>query len=344
MSVSSSRPRLALAGLLSASALALTACGGSSEAGVDGSGDGGDRETVAVATTTQLGSVLDQIAQCNGAQAMSVMGPGDDPHDYAASSRQVVEMARAGLVFTNGLGLEGGMDSALRNAEADGAEVVEVAPHVDPIPFGAGAGHDGHDHEGHDHAGEGGGHDHGEDGGHDHGSQDPHFWLDAARMAEAATFMGETLAEKTGEARYAECGAEVHDELMEADQRIREILAEVPQDRRTLMTDHDAYGYFAEAYGFQVTGVVLPGGSTDGKPSSQALAELTKILEDNGASALLTSVGTPMAEVASLSQDSGGIPVVELYEGGIGPKDSDVDTYEKAMVHNARTLADVLGG
>lgn len=328
MSVSSARPFLALTALLSASALALTACGGSDETG-PGAEDSGERETVAVATTTQLGSVLDQIAQCNGAQGLSVMGPGDDPHDFAASSQQVAEMARSGLVFTNGLGLEGGMGSALRNAEADGAEIVEVAPEVDPIPFGAGSGHDRDDHGDHD--------------GHDHGSEDPHFWQDAARMAKAATFMGQTLQEKTGDEKYAECGAQVHDELVKTDEKVREILASIPEDKRTLMTDHDAYGYFAEAYDFEVTGVVVPGGSTDGKPSSQALAELTEILRDNGASALLTSVGTPMAEVTSLSQDSDGIPVVELYEGGIGPKGSEADTYEKAMVYNAHKLADELG-
>lgn len=341
MLVSASRPRLALAAVLSASALALTACGGSEAAG-----SGADGEPVAVATTTQLGSVLDQVAQCNGARGLSVMGPGDDPHDFAASSRQVAEMARSGLVFANGLGLEGGMGSALRNAEADGAEVVEVAPEVDPIPFGAGSGEGHGDHEGHDH-GDHAGHDHGDEGdhaGHDHGSQDPHFWLDVARMAKAAEFIGQTLQEKTGDEEYGECGRQVHDELMETDEEVRGILAGIPEDNRTLMTDHDAYGYFAEAYDFEVTGVVVPGGSTDGKPSSQALAELTETLRAHGAHALLTSAGTPMAEVESLARDGGEIPVIELYEGGIGPADSEASTYADAMVHNAEQLAAQLGG
>ncbi|XNZ00799.1 metal ABC transporter substrate-binding protein [Micrococcus luteus] len=332
MSVSSARARLALAALLSASTLTLTACGGGSGEAASGSEGGGERETVAVATTTQLGSVLEQIAQCNGAQGLAVMGPGDDPHDFSASSQQVAEMARSGLVFTNGLGLEGGMGSALRNAEADGAQVVEVAPEVDPIPFGAGSGHEGHDHGDED------GHE-----GHNHGSEDPHFWLDVARMAQAATFMGETLQEKTGDEKYGECGQQVHDELMKTDEQVRGILESIPEDRRTLMTDHDAYGYFAEAYDFEVSGVVVPGGSTDGKPSSQALAELTKTLQDNGADALLTSAGTPMAEVESLSRDGGDIPVIELYEGGIGPKDSEASTYADAMVYNAEQLAAELG-
>lgn len=340
MSVPSVLPRRTAAALLCVSALTLTACGAG--AGEDA---GEEDRAVAVATTTQLGSVLDQIAQCRGAEAVSVMGPGDDPHDVAASSQQVAEMARTGLVFTNGLGLEGGMGSALRNAEADGAEIVEVAPQVDPIPFGAGSGH-AHGGQDHDHA-EDHAHAHGDDGhdheDHGHGSQDPHFWLDVARMAEAATVMGAALEEHTGDAGYTDCAAQVHDELMGTDQKVREILATIPEDRRTLMTDHDAYGYFAQAYGFEVSGVVVPGGSTDGKPSSQALAELAAILKDNGASALLTSAGTPMAEVTALSQDGDGIPVVELYEGGIGPAGSEADTYAKAMVYNAEQLAETLG-
>lgn len=81
-----------------------------------------------MATTTQLGSVLGQITQCAGTASATVMGPGDDPHDFAASSQQIAQMAGAEVVFANGLGLEAGLEAALSNAEADGATIVEVAP------------------------------------------------------------------------------------------------------------------------------------------------------------------------------------------------------------------------
>lgn len=313
--------------VLGAALLTLTACGGSSGAG---SGGGGDGEVVAVATTTQIGSVLDEIAQCNGGSATSVMGPGDDPHDMAVSSQQVAEMTQAGLVFSNGLALEAGMGSALRNAQADGAEIIEVAPEVDPLPFGTGS-HGDHDHGGHDH-------------GHAHADQDPHFWMDVARMADAAEMMGERLAAHKDDEKFAECGRQVAEDLRRTDEKVATILAQVPEDKRTIMVDHDAYGYFADAYGFEVSGIVVPGGSTDGTPSSKQMAELSATVKDGGADALLTSAGSPMGEIEALGGEAGGeVPVVELYEAGIGPEDSEASTYRDAMVHNARTLAEELG-
>lgn len=334
--------RRAAAALTLASALALAGCGADS----GGDGQAGSGEPAAVATTTQLGSVLGDVARCAGATTATVMGPGDDPHDFAPSSQQVAQMARAGLVFANGLGLEAGMASALENAAQDGAQVLEVAPRLDPLPFGAGEGAaDEHaeetaeEHAAHAEEGSAGAHD-----GHDHGSQDPHFWMDVARMARAAEVMGDALAELTGEDRFADCGRQVRGELEATDAEVREILAAVPEDRRRLIADHDAYGYFAAAYGFEVAGVVVPGGSTDGEPSSQRIAELTRAVAEAGADALVTSAGGGAPTVETIAADGGGsTPVVELYEGGVGPADGEQAGYAEAMLHNARVLADALG-
>lgn len=339
-----------LAVSLAALALGLSACGGGdaaggaqgSSAGSSGASSAPAGEVVAVATTTQLGSVLSDVVQCHGGSSATLMGPGDDPHDVSPSSAQVAEMVKAGLVFTNGLGLEGGMASALENARRDGAELVEVAPQLDPLPFGAAgedaAGHEGesteehaaHAHEGHE--------------GHDHGSEDPHVWMDVARMARAAAVMGDALAERTGDDGYGECGRQVQGELEQTDREVREILAAVPEDRRTLVTDHDAYGYFGAAYGFDVAGVVIPGGSTDAEPSSQELAALTAAVREAGADALLTSVSAGQGLVDAVATEAGGLPVVKLYESGVGPADTPEADYAAAMLHNAHTLADALGG
>ncbi|MFB1427690.1 metal ABC transporter substrate-binding protein [Micrococcus endophyticus] len=354
--------RRAAAALTLASALALAGCG--ADSGRDG--QAGSGEPAAVATTTQLGSVLGDVARCADAATATVMGPGDDPHDFAPSSQQVAQMARAGLVFANGLGLEAGMASALENAAQDGAQVLEVAPRLDPLPFGAGEGAaDGHagetaeEHAAHAEEGSAGAHAgetaeehaaHAEEGsagahdGHDHGSQDPHVWMDVARMARAAEVMGDALAEHTGEDRFADCGRQVRGELEATDAEVREILAAVPEDRRRLIADHDAYGYFAAAYGFEVAGVVVPGGSTDGEPSSQRIAELTQAVAEAGADALVTSAGGGAPTVETIAADGGGsTPVVELYEGGVGPADGEPAGYAEAMLHNARVLADALG-
>ncbi|XKH54634.1 metal ABC transporter substrate-binding protein [Citricoccus nitrophenolicus] len=328
---------LSLTGLVLAGTVLAGCAGGDSGA----EGAAGESEPVAVATTTQLGNILDGITSCAGATSTTVMGPGDDPHDFSPSSRQIAEMTGVGLVVTNGLGLEAGMQTALDNAAADGAHLVAVAPEVDPLPF---AEHDGHEggsyeeqstedqaHEGHTHEG------------HAHEGEDPHFWMDVSRMSEAAELIGAELAEVTGDGQYADCGTQTAEELAAVDAEVRQILETIPEDRRTLVTDHAAYNYFAEAYGFDIAGVVIPGGSTDAEPSSGELAGLVAQMNQEGADALVTSAGSGNKLVGALSAETGGeVPVVELYEGGIGPEGSGAETYADAMVLNARTLAEAL--
>ncbi|MEV4902272.1 metal ABC transporter substrate-binding protein [Citricoccus sp. NPDC055426] len=342
------RRGLPLLGLVAAASLALAGCSAPEGATGGGAGGGAD-DPVAVATTTQLGSILDQVATCAGASSATVMGPGDDPHDFSASSRQVAQLATAELVVSNGLGLEAGLQTALDNAAADGARVLQVAPAVDPLPFGVHseehadehADEDADEHE-EDHTDDGHGAHDGHDG-HDHEGLDPHFWMDAARMARAAELIGDELAEATGEQRFADCGAEVSGELGEVDAEVRRILAGIPEKNRTLVTDHEAYAYFAEAYDFEIGGVVIPGGSTDAEPSSGDMAALVAQMQQEGADALVTGAGGGNKLVQALSAETGGeVPVVEIYEGGIGPEGSGAETYAEAMVLNARTLAEAL--
>ncbi|WP_313821662.1 metal ABC transporter substrate-binding protein [Citricoccus sp.] len=321
---------------LAALALAGTVLTGCAGGGSEPEGASNGAEPVAVATTTQLGSILDSITSCAGTTSSTVMGPGDDPHDFSPSSRQIAEMAGAGLVVTNGLGLEAGMQTALDNAAADGAHLVEVAPEVDPLAFAEHDGHEGGSPE--DQSAEG----HSPEG-HSHEGNDPHFWMDVARMGQAAELIGAELAEVTGDGQYADCGTQTAEELVAVDAEVREILETVPEDRRTLVTDHAAYNYFAEAYGFEIAGVVVPGGSTDAEPSSGELAGLVSQMNQEGADALVTGAGAGNKLVSALSAETGGeVPVVELYEGGVGPEGSGAETYAEAMVLNARTLAEAL--
>ena len=323
------RPALTLTGLAAVALLTITSCAsGGTGGGAEGAGQGspGTGEPVAVATTTQLGSVLADVTACAGTSSATLMGPGDDPHDFSPSSQQVAAMTRSGLVVVNGLGLESGMQAALDNAGVDGATLLEVGPAVDPLPLAA---EDDHGH--------------GEGDGHDHGDLDPHVWMDVSRMADAAGVIGDALAETTGDEAYSGCGQEVATTLEATDEEVRQVLSAIPQDRRTLVADHAAYGYFADAYGFEIAGVVVPGGSTDAEPSSERLAGLVGQMQQAGADALVMSAGSGNRLVRALAAETGGeVPVVELYEGGVGPDGSGAEEYAEAMLSNARALADAL--
>ena len=314
--------RLAPAALAVAATLALASC----SAGTPASG-----QPVAVAATTQLGSVLADITRCAGTTSATLMGPGDDPHTFAVSSEQVAQMVRAKLVVANGLGLEEGMTRALDNVKSDGGRVLAVAPTVDPLAY-ADIAKDSPAHAGETQAE------------HDaHSTYDPHFWMDAARMARAARTIGTELAAVTGEAKYTSCGDQVQAQLEQLDADVRQALAPIPAEKRVLVTDHESFNYFAAAYGFEVAGVVIPGGSTDAEPSSADLAALVKTIRDENVSAIFSNNTVNPRLVEAVAREIGDqVTVVRLYEGSVGEPGSEAATYAGMMRADARLIADAL--
>lgn len=299
-----------------------------------------DAAPVAIATTTQLGSLLSDITTCAGTASATLMGTGDDPHDFSVSSREVAELTKAKLVVSNGLNLESGLEAALNGAKADGATVFEVAPLLDPLTYASieeaqAAQHAGHDHAHEDEAGH--------DDSHNHGEFDPHVHMDVARMAKAAGMIGAELAKVTGDDQYATCGQEVEAKLVETDQQVRETLSVVPAEKRVLVTDHEAYNYFAAAYDFEVAGVVIPGGSTDAEPSSQELADLVAVVREDKVAAIFSNNTVNPRLVEAVADEAGTeLKVVQLFEGSVGPEGSGAETYATMMLTNAQRIADAL--
>lgn len=286
-------------------------------AGGDPSPTGSAGESVSVvASTTILGSIAGQVVACGGGDVTTLMPVGADPHDFSPSSAEVAGMVEADLVITNGLGLEEGLTSALASALQDGATLLEVGPALDPQPFGESS-----------------------------DSLDPHVWLDVSRMATAATLIGDQLVKVTGDAAYGVCGKTVASTLTATDDEVRTILDAVPAGSRTLVTDHDAFGYFSRAYGYTVAGVVIPGGSTLAQPSSEELAALARTVRTAGVKAIFANAANPTALIEALAAESGQtVAVVQLYVGSLGAAGSGADTYQGMMLTNARLIADGLVG
>jgi len=294
-------------------------------------------DPVAIATTSILGSVVGDITTCAGASSLSLMGPGDDPHTFSLSSDQVAQLTRTKLVVANGYGLEEGLAGALANAASDGATIFEVAPLMDPLEFvAAGTDHDAGSTD--EPAGETDEHGHAHDATHD-----PHAWLDAGRMALGAEAIGDKLAEVTGEQKYASCGAKVASDLTNLDVELTETLASVPTERRVLISDHDAFAYFADAYDFETVGVVVPGGSTDAEPSSADLAAIVGVIREHQVPAIFSNIAVNPKVVEAVAAEVGTeIEVVPLFVGTLGEPGSGAETYADLMRTNARLVADAL--
>ncbi len=301
-----------LAGL-GVAVLGLAGCAGAAGSSADSS----TGSTVSVvATTTILGSIVGQVVSCAGGEVRTLMPVGADPHDYSPSSSDVAAMVTANLVVANGLGLEETLSSALATAREDGADILEVGPALDPQPFGGSP-----------------------------DSEDPHVWMDVARMATAASVIGNELVKVTGDEAYQQCGTKVATTLTSTDDQVRAILHTVPPASRILVTDHNAFGYFSRAYGFTVAGAVIPGGSTLAQPSSSELAALSQKIRETGVRALFANTANPTALIDALARESGiRIAVVELYVGSLGPAGSGADTYQGMMLTDAHRIADALTG
>ena len=266
-----------------------------------------------VATTTILGDVARQIA--GGDAEVSVLLPlGADPHDYRASARQVAAMRSADLVVANGLDLEEGLLDVLDSVEADGANVLRLAEHLDPLPFGG-------------------------------SGLDPHIWLDPLRMADAAGLIADELDGLQPAADWKGRAEAYAAALAGADQDISGLLASIPDDARLLVTNHDSLGYFASRYAFEVIGSVIPGGSTLAEPSSAALAELVAVIDSSGVAAIFAET-TDTADVAdSLAAElDREVTVVELYTGSLGDAGSGADTLIGMLVTNASRVSNALAG
>ncbi len=206
------------------------------------------------------------------------------------------------------------------------------------------------DEDEHDHDDEHSDEEHADDDGHDHDhahdGADPHFWQDPARMAVAADgiadFLVDTVEGIDADA-VSSAAADYVTELEALDGEVAEILSGVGD--RVLITNHDAFGYFADRYDFEVAGTVIPSGSTTDGASAQQLAELAELMQDEGVTAVFaeTTVSNDLAD-ALASEIGGDVAVVDLFTGSLGEADSGASTYVEMIRTNAERIADALAG
>ena len=203
-----------------------------------------------------------------------------------------------------------------------------------------------HEHEGDEEEGE---HDHEEEDGHAghahaHTGGDPHFWLDPLRVAKAAHLIAHELAELDPSIDWEGRADAYAAELEALDEEIEAILAPVHAEDRKLITNHDALGYFAARYGFEVIDTVIPGGATLADPSSAELAALVERIREEGVKAIFAETIESTALAEALAAEAGSdVAVVELYTGSLGEPGSGADSLVGMLRVNAERIAEILG-
>ena len=298
------KPAATTIALLLALVVLNAACGSGDSSGSS------DRLNV-VATTTMLGDVVANIVGDDGTVEV-LLAVGADPHEYRASAMQVTAIITADLVVANGLGFEEGLENVLNTAAQDGANIFLVAEALDPIRTAT-------------------------------GREDPHVWLDPARMADGARLIAAELSIVEGSIDWA-ARAEIYArELLAADDDITTLLATVPEANRQLITGHDELGYFAQRYGFEIVGHIIPGTSTLADPNSADLARMVETIEEHNVRAVFvgTSEATALAD-ALVGEVESQVAVVPLFTGSLGGPNSGAETLIEMLITNATRIADAL--
>jgi zinc/manganese transport system substrate-binding protein len=271
-----------------------------------------------VVTYSVLGALVRDLVG-DAADVVVVVPDGSDPHAYEPSAKDVEAITTADVVVANGLGLEEGLEDVLDAAEEAGTVVFHVADHVTVREMG-------HDD----------GHDHGSDDDHDHAAGDPHLWLSPATLAEAVPAMGDAIGAAIG-ADLSGAVVEVVEDLADLDARIAALVGAL--DACELVTGHDELGYFADRYGCEVVGTIIPSLGTTAEATAADLAELREVAAERRTAAIFTGLGTPPEVAARVAADVG-VPLVELRTHAIGP----AGTYESLLLDLARTIVDALDG
>ena len=274
-------------------------------------------EKVRVTATTSM--VADLVRNVGGerVQVEGLMGPGVDPHLYKATASDVLKLQRGNVIFYNGLLLEGKMQELfgqMARKKKFVYAVTEDVPHeklLEPPSFG--------------------------------GHFDPHVWFDVPLWATCADKVVEGLSEfdPAGKSTYEKNATELKKKLEVLHQWALKKVAELPKERRILVTSHDAFNYFGRAYDFQVVG--LQGISTVTEAGVADMAKLVDFVKKHKVPAVFVESSVSHATIERISKDAGAKIGGELFSDAMGTpgqkeEDYDLGTYEGMIKHNLNTI------
>lgn len=327
---------------LAAGALALgvSACGSSDD------GASGDALPV-VATTTVVADIVENVGG-DDIEVTTLVGRDVDAHTFEPDPADAEAIANAEIVFENGLGFEEAWLDDTVEASGTDAEVVELAEGVETIEFDGEEEHDHEEEAEHDEE-EGAEHEDEEEAEHEHSHEgaDPHVWMIAGNGIVMAENAAEALAEADPDnaEAYRERAEEYVAELEATGAEIDTILAAIPEDQRILFTNHDAFGYFAKEYGFEVLGSALNSLTTAGAdPSAADVAAAVTEIEEAGVPAIFPENITNSDTLETIAREADVEIGPPLATGALGEEGSDTDTYIGLLTSNARSVAEYLGG
>ena len=301
------RTAVAVAG---AALLAALAAGCGSGSG----GDAGPGQVKVIATTTQIGDFARTVGG-DRAKVVQLLKPNTDPHDYEPRPSDVRETAGADVVFESGDGLDHWMGDVIKQAGGEPTVVDLGARAPVKVP--------------------------GESEGAEASRYDPHWWHDPRNAQAAVVAIRDSLSKANPGAKevYARNADAYLAKLRALDRGIAACVDRVPAPQRKLVTDHDAFNYFAGRYGITVVGAVIPSQTTQAQASAKDVAALSKLIRREGVKAVFpeTSINPKLAR--AIASQTGATSDLTLYGDTLGPKGSSGATYLSMEQADADAMA-----
>jgi zinc/manganese transport system substrate-binding protein len=258
-----------------------------------------------VVTYSILGAVVKDLVGDKAEVIISVPN-GLDPHDWEPSAKAIEVINKASLVIRNGLGLEGGLEKSLSTAEIQGVRMFTASNHIEIRHVGMGEGIPSGDPD------------------QAIGAADPHLWTDPVVIKSLVGPLAEELKKSLGLDVSARA-SDLEGRLDSLDRRVAGMIEAIPPQGRKMVTGHESLGYFAQRYGFQLIGMIVPSLSTQAGVSASNLAELNKLIRENQVRVIFSELGTSPDVAETISKETG-VRVVEL-STHVLPRDGSYFTY-----------------
>ena len=292
-----------------------------------------DRPLRVVASFSILADLAAQVAG-PVAEVSALVGPDADAHVFQPSPADVRRLAQADLVIVNGLGFEGWMTRLIGSAGYRGP-VLTCSDGLKPraAPVEAGQDHAGHADAHGRGAAQGGG-----------GAPDPHAWQDIANARHYVARIRDALVTaRPAQAELLRRRAAAYDaELAALDRRIRADFATLAPQQRRVVSSHDAFGYFAAAYGLEF--LAAQSWNTDSEPSAADIARLIRQIRRQQIRAVFVENVSDARMVQRIARETGAVVGGTLHSDALSAPGGVADSYLKMMSHNAATLLAGLRG
>lgn len=269
-----------------------------------------------VVTSTILADLTDRIGG-DAIELTGLLNPGDDPHVYEPVPQDTVALEQADLILYNGYNLEPGL---IRLMDGAGAQdrALAVGEVVTPLAL---------EYEG-------------------QRQPDPHVWGDVENAIAMVNAIRDALIELAPdqESLFTENARQLTEQLTALDTWVEEQIATIPPAQRQLVTTHDAFQYYANAYGLEIAGTLI-GISTEEQPSAQTISRLVGAIQATGVPTIFAETTINPALIQTVAAEAGvNLSPTPLYSDSIGAPGSDGDSYLKMIAANTCAIATGLRG